>query len=292
MSFGSFLARFAPMRKINSCAHGGFTAVQLRLLQGQEIQCAACLSHLEQGKFDAEMLNNAVVAWLQGDKSVARGDGGVQAEKLRQEALNLGQKKKTENKEEDEECDKDDEARIAEYLSSFEPIISILPSGTRGKRIPARCNICRTRNFPNGKIIELGKRKLSTMTYFLENHLYSNMRLQNMAKHETIDASLEKVPCEALCVKDAHAGSLFVHHELFGIWARMANFAECASHHYWFDSNLDSWFARSSKCLQETDRQGEGRQTCSACLDLGRPHGAPWQHFRTTGYMFMVAHVI
>ena len=76
----------------------------------------------------------------------------------------------------------------------------------------------------------------------------------------------------ALCVNDArNAGKLYVHKDLFGIWAAYANLSEWSQHKYWHEASEDAWYIRAKDCEEETTNMGtDGKSICTACRALGQ----------------------
>ena len=59
----------------------------------------------------------------------------------------------------DDEADRDEQREIKKFLDGVSEYISMLPAGSYGRRLPYRCTVRKTAQFPEGKIGELGKMK-------------------------------------------------------------------------------------------------------------------------------------
>ena len=155
-------------------------------------------------------------------------------------------------------------------------MITLLAPGSFGKRVPYRCNICRSKKWPEGKVGELDVLRLGSVKNFLGQHFISQFHIDCLKKEKEEPAE-DKVKCEGLCVSSPTAGKLFAHREDFNIWATIANFEGCAKHKYWRDANSDTWFVRSSACLVDcSPNPGAEHAVCNTCLQLGGSHSVPW----------------
>ena len=158
-------------------------------------------------------------------------------------------------------------------LKRYEPIISVLPSGSFGKALPYKCVACQTRRNPEGKIGDLVAPTFRAVYHFLFQHLDSHTHQQNMARRnlEVMEVEPELVACPGLRIGDRGTSrSLVAFEEQFDLWASMANFgSRMCKHKYWKDANLQKWFVRSQACSGTCPRARQGPSICQHCLNLG-----------------------
>lgn len=91
-----------------------------------------------------------------------------------------------------------------EYLKKFN-FIELLNPGEWGKRVPARCKLCKTKSAPQGKVFELHLMKLYAVKHFLGQHLEGSTHQRNQAKHD--EKVMEKgagqvTPCQGINFSD------------------------------------------------------------------------------------------
>ena len=292
------------MKKASYCSMNGFKKLQAALLNEAEVKCESCIKLLEMCGYTRQKHDEAVSAWLNGDERVARG-ADVTEDKERD-----GKQKKARDGEDEPEkkgaahddCTlsedngeahdgnkKSDDGispaeKLEQLFEEFSPIIKILPAGTRNKKVPYQCTVCRTRRFPKGNIGELSKRKYKTCRHFLLKHVRSPMHQRYLRLSETASVPItvggahgEVRPCPGLCVNDPHnAGKLYTFREEFRIWASYANLAECSVHKYWHEVSENAWYIRAKDCEEETDQMStDGKFVCGQCKALGYAHSVP-----------------
>ena len=272
------VSRQTGMKRVMHCDEGGFVSMQLHLIQGKEIKCAGCRKLLDSKGFDMDKYQADVDAYLEGDRAMTREMEWKQKIADGEEA-----KPKSPEQKKDENIEPDslaEESRIQELLQSVEGVITLLPPGSFGKKLPYRCRVCKTREFPEGKVGDLVKRRFKDMMYFLSKHLQCPMHQKYLRKSEQPHVTAhgaegeEKMErCKGLCVEDAlNAGHLYRFRKEFDIWAIFANISERASHSYWLDKNTGAWHIKSHKCLGEVP---EYHDQCQECRKLGEANGAP-----------------
>lgn len=254
----------------------------------QSIKCPACKQLLANSAFDQAQHNAAVDAFLDGNKEIAQ----PSLKSLQLEPLTPAKRRKLSKKKKDQDEDgdgdegedgedvEDHDAEIEKFMKSVAPTITLLPSGSFGKRAPYRCEICRNKSFPVGKIGECGKRKIYMVKHFIKSHLQSAAHLRALKMQEAPplcpeEEKVVKVPCGGLCINDQqNARNLYNYRREFSAWASFSNFEEFGKHAYWHDASENSWWVRSEKCHKECDkRPGSEKQVCAACAALGSSHG-------------------
>ena len=292
-TFSPFIApcRLAHMKKASYCAMQGLKKLQAALTNDAEVKCESCVKLLEMSGYSKQKHQEAVDAWINGNEAVARGEDIKMPEDKQEEARD------GEGEPEDESKKKggaQDEGKLGisaaekleQLFQQFAPIIKILPPGTRNKKVPYHCTVCKTRRFPKGKIGELSKRKYKTCRHFLLKHVRSPMHQRYLRAAQAADDPIitavgdeEMRPCEALCVNDSrNAGKLYIFRDQFALWATYANLADWSQHKYWHEASEDAWYIRSKDCQEETDEKAAmGKVICAACKSLGDSHSVPLQ---------------
>jgi len=250
--------RAAPIKKLNACPDGGFAKLQLRLLANGEVKCNVCKQLMETYKFSSVALAQAIDDWLAGkpvlqpvaDAPEAQAQREPEKETSNAEVEQSSRPEKETSIEEAEQSSRD--AAIA-YIQSME-FLTPLPSGGFGKKVPVRCSICRTKAFPEGKILEMSALKLNMVRHFVTQHVRSSTHYRHsVAREQEAEAIVcpEMASCEGLCIDDERAGKLFLHKKEFGLWASFANFEGCAVREYWQKPNSTSWCMRSQRCEKQ-----------------------------------------
>ena len=278
-----FLARHGPKRAI-TCGHQKFKSLQVALLENQEIKCAACQEMLTECKFSNEALQTCLLDRVERKSHLQERLQSVAptADFSRKVGPNKSDGKEDPEKEADDGID--EEQAIDAFCKSVEHVITFLPAGSFGRKLPYRCKVCRTSGFPQGKIGELGRRRLYNFQHFIGIHLDSDMHRRYMAANEVLHVSEQLVECDGLSIKDATAaGRLHKFHSEFSVWATFANLPELAQHTYWQDANKDTWFVRSKNCLKELPDPGHGfSRVCTNCRKLADGHSVPRKHLGTS----------
>ena len=238
--------------------------MQVKLLSRQEINCPRCLTLLENHKFSLHDMHQTVEATLAG---------------LVETGPPLDAKPRKRQREDGEDDAEEDKVSSREealaWLRTQEPTITLLPAGTFGKKLPYRCNICRTPSWPNGKVGELSKMRLRDVQTFVNNHLVCPSHRGYVKKAQQI-LTVPQVECKGVSINDAHEGGLlFELREEFQIWASMANFEGCAQHHYSWDATNSSWRVQSKSCEKNMEQPGPNSPAiCAPCLKLIGSHMA------------------
>lgn len=268
------------MKKVNFCPFGGYTQFMMKLIGGAQIKCPVCAEFLSSNNFDQNEFNAFMTDWLEGDRETI-----IQMMKLPE--LQECEKKPPQSQDgkqpaegsaaEGSAAKKDDAGEDREkalaYLASVQPTISLLGPGTHGKRLPYRCNLCRSARHPDGKIGELSELRYSCVKTFVGNHLKSISHTQALRKASQPPKCLKRVDCSGLSINDPRANQLFFFQEEFKLWASMANFEGMARHKYIHNANLDAWIIFSNQCLTQVDVDDDSaHHVCQKCLDLGLSH--------------------
>lgn len=252
------------MRKVNQCPDGGLSRLQVRLLNDETIQCSVCLEMLKEKKFERKEMTRVVEAMLDGT--------------FTKSLLPRNEYQEEPCEEEENPIDANRTKVIAvTWLRTLEPTLTLLTPGTFNKRYPLRCKICVNRTWPQGKVLELSNLKLSTARHFVQQHVRSAQH--QTALHERNNVTqVVRVACSGLHIDDHEQGNkLFQYRSEFRLWAQHTNFEGCAKHSYTQAPNQSGWIVRSFSCLREVDeRPNFDYQVCTACLELGRSHGAAW----------------
>lgn len=237
--------------------------MMMRLVAREEIRCDVCKELLWKHKFNANAMSDTMNSMLDGTFQQTMFPSG-------------GEKREAKMVESDDE-DVDTRTMGLTFLRTLEPMFTLLPKGMFGKKYPLKCTICRTRTFPDGKILEMTSLREKTCRHFVTQHMKCATH-QQRAKQQIAEFQTPKVKCQALCVNDPENGSkLYTYKNEFALWAQHSNFVEMAKHPYFHDAGGDGWFVRAASCLQETEeRPNRQFQTCSACLVLGGSHGVAW----------------
>lgn len=163
------------------------------------------------------------------------------------------------------------------WARTLYPTISLLPPGSHGKRLPYRCNLCKTRTWPQGKVGELSKPKKKSIKHFIKQHLKSSAHQRRVREMHKLEAppvpDRQLVPCEGLGVDDPQvSGALLKYSREFSIWAPMTSSKFQKNIYYKDDSG--GWCCRASNCSEMCQRVAtRERQVCEECLKLGSGHG-------------------
>ena len=95
-----------------------------------------------------------------------------------------------------------------DWVRSLEPVLQVLPLGTLGKSVPVRCNICKTKRQPQGKVFDITcETNAKAIWRCVQQHLESPGHLQNMvpgvklAKDEAAEKKIKE--CNGLRLFDA-----------------------------------------------------------------------------------------
>ena len=251
----------AEIAKAGKCPAGGYVAIQQKLLDKEDINCPACIEFMKTYKVCPNQLDIAVERALQGEALSSEKDpkAAEPEVQVREDA---------EEAQQEEAVEPEDPFDFAKSLA---PTITLLSPGDHGRKLPFRCNICKTAGFPDGKIGELNK--ASSVRYFLTNHINSGMHQENLRK---IQAAKEQdmVQCNGLLVNEPiRSNRLYSLRREFHLWASMSNIEKFAKHTYFQEANTSSWRVKSHKCLTKCVPDRLGSNVCDECLKLGSCHG-------------------
>ena len=283
--------RHCPVKGVNQCSAKGYQGMQEAMLsQGaSEIECQPCQALLTQCKFKQEDLDEMVDRFLQGDTPARKEPRVVAAEEEDETVASLASPQQPKAQRGGNQA-----AECYEWAAALEPVITLLPAGHYGKRVPYRCTLCRTGKYPHGKIGECNELKLNSVKHFITNHIQSfchqrNLRRDQQKMNPGGDDDDDEVDCEGIAVNDpVSGGALHIFRHEFGLWATMANFAEFAKHRYMRDANQDTWIIKSCDCKGQVSR-GEfppgGRPACSECKKLGVRMSFPFCDVNTFEYI-------
>eukprot|EP00438_Fugacium_kawagutii_P028424 Skav221014 [mRNA] locus=scaffold2350:235252:241894:- [translate_table: standard] len=150
----------------------------------------------------------------------------------------------------------------------------LLPAGTFGKRHPIRCTVCKSRSWPEGKVLELDMLKLNSVKHFAERHMKCGMHVNNLAAANAPAITAHTLQCHGLCVNDADQGNrLYQYREEFMLWAAHSNLQGNAKHDYSYRASEGIWFVKSSQCRERCLSRPGMRPVCEKCLEMGYNHG-------------------
>ena len=131
------------------CEQGGFVKLQQSLINGKEITCEACQEMLAAARWDPERYGLVMEAWMQGDRSLLQqyDDTRKASSEQKPDASEDGQ----DGGDEMEVATESEEVLIHNLMRSLAPVITLLPSGSHGKKVPYKCSVCTTKQFPGEK---------------------------------------------------------------------------------------------------------------------------------------------
>ena len=296
------LARMATCKKVNACPDGGYKKLQLKILGNREIKCKICKLLMDDYKFSQEDCERAQLGELddiadqvlvdvnqENQQEEKKGEiNGNQQHQQEEKKGEIHRNRRRQQEDEDESSDDNNNrytrVEAAMYLKSFEPMFTLLPAGSFGKKVPVRCNICKSKSWPNGKVLEMGKLRPYMVKHFVKQHMQSSTHFRHAKKLEEPVITVDKAPCQGLNIEDEeNANMLYTYRAEFELWATYSNFADCAKHEYTREKNNGPWTARSYHCLGMCHmRPNVERQVCPKCLELGDRHGAPCLYLMVT----------
>ena len=172
------------MRKTGKCAGGGYRALQLALLEGEEIKCEDCRNALQDFDITPEKFEAAL---LQGMDAPAN-----------QEDMPINAEKKKEEEEEDPQAKKRKSLDPFAWVRTLAPVIVQLPPGSHGRVLPFRCTVCKTRGQREGKILEGHEAKEAILKYFIGKHLKTSGHQHRMQSQEEPMDQERVVDCQGL----------------------------------------------------------------------------------------------
>ena len=265
------------MKKVNKCIGAGYKVLQLNLLAGTESKCPVCQDLLKRHDVTDEGLQEVVWQFLSSSAKIPMPSAAPTC--AADDALALASHS-SEIKQEPLQGPEEESSRTLAlaYLKTLEPTMTLLAAGSFGKRVPVRCNICKPKTWPDGRVLELGNLQVNNVKHFITQHLSSQRHRSNMLQLENLDPAVEQVECAGLSVNNAEVGDkLYKFRAEFELWAVHSNFEGCASHQYFYNASDRVWTVRSADCLKVCDRQKPGdhvSHVCTKCVRLGGSHGA------------------
>ena len=271
------------MKKVNWCPRGGYKGMMLALIGDAEVRCPVCREFLQAGGFDKHEFDEFMAKWLECDRFEMLQKKQEVADKVSAtqsaDTENAAAKPKPSQKEkkQDSEDEVDDKVAALAWLKSHEPTISLLESGSHGKRLPYRCNLCKSDRWPDGKVGELDKLRLNSVQRFVGNHLCSLEHRRSVRRLSENAEKPETAKCMGLPVNSQQSGQLYTYRQEFAIWAIYANFEDCALHRYRQEASGDGWYVQSHQCLEECPAPANNQvPVCKTCAKLGLAHGVAW----------------
>lgn len=183
-----------------------------------------------------------------------------------------------ETSEKDEAQDYED---AVNYVKSFHPVITLLSSNNKGYPLAYRCNLCKSRNQPEGKVGSLVKPTLKSVKFYLKQHLECTYHKRKQKLAEEPDQCQVDVPrpvpervlpCRGLCIgSEAQQTNLSGYSEEFKLWLRFSRLESTAKHKYWSDLSNGQDFVRHFKCSETPVAvKGDEEPVCQDCLSLGQ----------------------
>ena len=261
--------RKAPAKKVNKCLDGGYKSFMLRIISRGQMNCAICEAAFRAKEVDYAQVDLAVQEWLAGKRPETFVQRPVQKEKQEDQVDTEGEIEKAEKI--------DDRAEAHAFLKTLEPHLVLLPAGSFGKRIPLKCNVCKTPGWPDGKVLELDVMKLNSVTRFASQHINGTCHQRSLRRASEGPIVVQMVDCQGLCVTDhTLANKLYQYRNEFSLWAQHANFAGCARHSYSLHATTGQWMVRSAYCLKQCRPRDAEIQTCDKCQELGGSRGVSW----------------
>ncbi len=264
------------MKKLNACATGSYSKLQVSLLEGRAITCHACETLLKKFDFKSKDLEDSVQAFIMGANMTKAEPPKEEVDPDPEDATVADACKPKRRKRIGDWGDwgANEEAAVIAYVKTLEPYITLLPCGTYSKRVPYRCTVCKTKKWPSGRVGEASEMKLSVVQHFIGNHVKSSTHYRNLKQSECVsEAPGVSHPCQGMSIQDEFSGGcLYQFQDEFRLWATFTNFADCSKHKYIRDVQDDSWTIHHADCLQDvSENKGKPcqRHICQKCLDLG-----------------------
>ena len=256
--------------------------MQLTLLKGQVPECKICKALLDKKGFNEDELSGYVHNALQElngpEKATAEVHDEQPGEELEKEKECQGQQ--GDEKEAPGSQKEDIQVDVLgpfEYVERFRPHIELLEPGTLGRKLPYRCNLCKTGGYPNGKIGDFCTPR--AMIGWVDRHCKTHLHQKMLARFEAAkeNAGLPPEPaekfvdCQGIFLDDKMtAGHLYEIRREFDIWATYANIKRFARHSYVKDQNRDTWCIHAQKCKKTCEPTLSGEPICRECLSLGK----------------------
>ena len=245
------------------CPGGGYVNLQIRLTKGQKPECESCLAFISHIQFDQDDFERYLEEVQQQEAKNAASSSRPRRKKRRRRGS------KQQGSEDEDAKDAEDPFQ---YVRSLKPVISLLPRGFQGKKFPYRCNICRSRLQPNGRVGDLVKADVDTVRFFMDKHLNSQGHRAAVNKDLFEDSAANRIakprPCQGLPIGDSALSSLSNLVDEYKFWLSLADLESFARHSYWSDHSKDEHFVRHVNCSMES--MAESRPPiCADCLSLG-----------------------
>ena len=263
-----FVFRLAKGKKLNQCSGGGYTRLQTLMLDQEEIKCTICKDLLNRSKFSAKDLEDVVKESLDGNLNVKQEKDEEQADEDDLVSSLTSQKKKSPKRDPEVE-----EKMCRAYVETLAPVITLLPRGTHGKKVPYKCSVCTSPKWPHGKVGECSKMNLVSVQNFIRNHLSSPSHIKACKKTEVCAEEENYVSCVGISTGDESGGKLVDLRKEFHLWATHSNLADHGKHSYRQVPNSNDWIIVSESCkgqVNENEVPAGCRPACSCCLDMGK----------------------
>ena len=244
----SLASRNAPVRNAFACTDGGFVNLQSLLVRGARISCKSCLEFLTSVGVCAEELPKI----LAGEKVEAAPNAKEESKEEPSDA------KAAQLEKWDDPMD---------WVRSLAPVLTVMPPGYQGRAVPVRCNVCRSKRQPDGKLIDLTTTsKARTIYHYVQQHLSGQMHTQNCEKVKPKPEIKQEEPQAygGLRLLDKSLSAVAAYKAEFEIWAMRKPQARFAKHQYWRDASSGEWHVRHSAC-KAVDPKG----VCPECRKLG-----------------------
>ena len=153
------------MKKVNKCIGAGYKVLQLNLLAGTESKCPVCQDLLKRHDVTDEGLQEVVWQFLSSSAKIPMPSAAPTC--AADDALALASHS-SEIKQEPLQGPEEESSRTLAlaYLKTLEPTMTLLAAGSFGKRVPVRCNICKPKTWPDGRVLELGNLQVNQCETF------------------------------------------------------------------------------------------------------------------------------
>ena len=271
--FGVRHRRSCAFRRSGVCTDGGFVQFKVRLIEGKQPERACCLDLLEQFALTQDYVQEVLAGNADIENLPADADQDDQVNKKKS-----AKKKKGKTEAEIQQQEAEDKQACLDLLKEYSPFIELLP----GNLPIYRCNLCKSKAQPEGKVNKLVAWNVGTFHFLLKQHTAGATHIKNMArakaeaegsqqKRETLD-----IPCPGYCIESGKSpGTLHIFEEEFKLWVTHNDISQLSQHSYWWDMSKNIWCLRSSECTQELIQESEG--CCAKCKLLSNPKG-PQRH--------------
>ena len=252
--------RQCALPKAGVCVDGTYRRYQIGLRRGKQGLCQTCAVLNREFGVNVEdaqkMMKDAVAAYQKDepaeDPAEGEGDGDEQPDQPEDQGRGL------------EAC--------LSYLKSLEPIISPVQSiNLRNKKVLGyRCNLCKTRAQPDGKISSITRLTVGFCKFFVGRHCRTPTHRGNLKSGQTQEER-EAVPCPGLCLNRVPALSDIWNEFLLWVSHTQLNINQ-TEHQYWTDLSDGMYFVRHSKCTKEVLNVRRDN-VCPMCRSLVQAKG-------------------